>query len=65
VKLLAVQAAVGTGEIDELEQAKLRLNTLNRPGMEALAAVGTYYENLAGLHLPDKVGAADVERRSL
>ena len=65
VKLLAVQAAVGTSEVDELEQAKLGLYALSRPGVEALAAVGAYHEHLAGLHLPDKVGAGDIERRSL
>ena len=65
VKLLSVQAAVGTCEVYELEQAELGLYALSRPGMEALAAVGAYHEHLAGLHLPHKVGAGDIERRRL
>ena len=57
VQLLAVQAAVGTGQVDELEQAQLGLDLLGRPGPEALAAVGADDEHLAGLDLPHEVGA--------
>ena len=65
VHALAVEAGVGSGEVDELEQAELRVDPLVGEGLERPRAGGVDHDHLAGQELADEVGADDVEGRAL
>ncbi len=61
VDRLAVEAAVGPGEVDELEQAELGLDALVVEGADRAGAGGVDDDDLAGVELAHEVGADDVE----
>src|SRR5205814_6328898 len=65
VHVLAVELAVGTGEVDELEQAQPRLHPPGLEGVERPAPAGVDDEHLPGLDLAYEMGADDVERGRL
>ena len=62
---LAVELAVGAGEVHELEEAELRLDAVGRERVEAAHAGGVDDDHLAGRELPHEVGADDVQRGRL
>ena len=62
--LLAVELGVGPGEVDELEQAQLRVDALGGNGRTDADAVGVDHDHLARLDLAHEVRADDVERRA-
>ena len=61
VHRLAVEAAVGPGEVDELEQAQLGVDALGGEGRQRPGAGGVDDHHLARVELADEVGAHDVE----
>ena len=61
VHRLAVEAAVGPGEVDELEQAQLGVDPLGGEGAQRAGAGGVDDHHLARVELADEVGAHDVE----
>ena len=65
VHALAVEAAVGTGEVDELEQAQVGIDRIGAERVQRAHAVVVDDHHLAGLELTHEVGAHDVEGRSL
>ena len=65
VHAAAVEAAVGPGEVDELEEAELGVEPLGGEHRDRLHAVAVDDHHLAGVELAHEVGADDVEGRRL
>ena len=65
VQFLAVQTAVRTSQVNELEQAEPGLYALGRPWTEARAAAGVDHDHLARFHFAHEMGTDDVQRRRL
>ena len=65
VHAAVVEAAVGPGEVDELEEAELGVEPLGGEHRDRLHAVAVDHHHLAGIELAHEVGADDVEGRRL
>src|SRR3546814_6842330 len=65
VDALVVGARVGAGEVHELEQAELRVDSLAGERPHGAGTGGVDHHHLARVELAHEVGADDVEGRAL